>query len=118
MDPKEPTYESVSLSEDRDELLSNTDVAESLMGDEKRWQSRDLETGRSSRRKTLLSTCKTYRWLIDTSLLLVIVGLLSVLVWDRRTASEYRWQVGGDISKGGPESWFFLCEPHAPDSPW
>lgn len=92
----------VTLSEDRDELLSSTDVDESLMGDDKQQWNAQRHGTRSDR---LLAQFRKYRPVIDTSLLLVIAGMLAVLLLrDSHTwSSSGPSQVGGDFTGAGPK---------------
>jgi hypothetical protein len=69
----------MSVTDDQEELLSSTEVDESLMGDEKQWYSPELETGKRSKTNTFTIAFRSYRWLIDTFLVLVIIGLLLLL---------------------------------------
>ena len=109
MESKPPTYGDISLAEDQEELLSSTEVDDSLAGDDKDWHRRDVETARRpSRRRALLARFRRHKWLLDTGLLLAITGLLLVLVWDRRTARAASWQVGGDFTGASPASALLL----------
>jgi hypothetical protein len=104
MDPKPPIYESVSSSDDHEELLSSTEVDESVVGEEKPWYTAKEEARRRSRTSKLVSTLRSYRWLIDFSLLLVILGLLVfLLLGQRRDSRVPHWQVGDDFTGAGPK---------------
>lgn len=98
MDSK-PEYETVPVVDEHEESLSSTDVDESLMGDEKQWCSPELETGRrQSKRRVLITKFKSYRWIIDTSLLLIITALLLLMRAEWKEAPTSSWQVGGDFT--------------------
>ncbi|OLN86564.1 hypothetical protein CCHL11_08510 [Colletotrichum chlorophyti] len=109
MPPKKSRYATVSNTDNYDD--SNTEVEESLMDDDKRWHSIDLNAEPKTKR-SLWKRCKIllrrYRWLIDTLLLLTNIGLslgLSLLMYyqfeDARFPSALR-EVGGDYSAAGP----------------
>lgn len=93
-------------SSDHDE--SSTEVGDSLIGeDEKQWDNIDLEDARSRHRRTAgeriaaaLAAARSHRWLIDTLLLVVILGLLLLL--HARGRPHASWQVGGDYTGEGP----------------
>ncbi len=98
MDSK-PVYETVALGEDHEEDLSSTEVDESLMGDEKGWNSQ-----RRSKRRTCVEVVKSYRWMLDTFLLLIIIGLLLLLRrdWADHGFPKSSSQLGGDFTGAGP----------------
>lgn len=101
MDQKASQYETIWNAEDGDhEFLSETDVDESQ---EKQWRCEEGSTNKWARPRGILSTLRTYRWMIDTSLLVVITGLLLVLVLRGPKQSETR-QVGGDITAPNRQS--------------
>ena len=82
-------YENVSVNDDSDS--SSTEADEAVLAAPK------------PPRPTCLARFRSYRWLIDTFLLLVNVGMLVlVLTDDRREFSQAKWQVGGDFSGTGP----------------
>ncbi len=106
MDSNKQAYENVALHDDSDDALSGTEVDESLMEDEKSWH-----PTRRSRRRTCLQLFKSYRWMIDTFLLLVIIGLLLLLrqEWASHDRSDYprsSYQLGGDFTGAGPHCEF------------
>ena len=94
-------YESVEELDKYDEARSSTEVDESLMGDEKQWhhqQSRQQPTRRP--RSRVRSILWSSRWVIDTLLLLAILGLL---VRDQlRKPDVNQWDFGGDFTGVGP----------------
>lgn len=102
-------YENVHLPLTSDEhehdhsSRSSTEV-ESLMGEEKSWQAQQ----RKSKRRTLGSILKSSRWMLDTTLLLIIVALL-VRNEVKEPATE-QWQTVGDMTGVGPRclSTYFL----------
>lgn len=84
-----------------DESLSHTEVDESLLGDDKQiWHDKDLQRSKS-RRSRFFALLKSCRWMIDTSLLLVILGFLVRDQW--RSKPTTQWQIGGDLTGVGPE---------------
>src|SRR5689334_18629394 len=91
-------YENVRVAqpEDMEECRSSTEV-ESLIDDEKHW---GTQPRRTTRRSKAASCFASYRWLIDTGLLLVILGLLV-----RQQLHEppvNKWEIGGDFTGVGP----------------
>jgi hypothetical protein len=90
-------YENVPI-EDHDEAGSNTEVDESLMGDEKKWQEQDFQTRRKrpSLLKRILSVLRSG---VNTLLLLVILGLL--VVQQLRAAPTL--EVGSDFTGFAPK---------------
>jgi hypothetical protein len=88
----------MSVTDDQEELLSSTEVDESLMGDEKQWYSPELETGKRSKTNTFTIAFRSYRWLIDTFFLLVIIELSLLLRHQWKKSPSSSWQVGGDFA--------------------
>ncbi len=89
-------YENIPVGDDHDGSRSSTEV-ESLMGEEKRWHAQELGL-RRKRTKTsrVVSAFSAWRWVIDTLLLLAIVGLL---VKDQLRQQPYTpWEIGGDFT--------------------
>ncbi|ETS74181.1 hypothetical protein PFICI_14047 [Pestalotiopsis fici W106-1] len=108
MEPRDKTYETVSTMEDREELLSNTEVEDSLMGDEEKQQWRNTSSshkllGHDLRRKR--DAMRSNRWLIGTLLQVIIIALLTLILYRQqqnvRPPSETP-QVGGDVKGKGP----------------
>lgn len=97
---KSKQYDTVWSADDPDqeEFLSETDVEE---GHEKQWHS-DEPTRRRGKAQQSWATLKAHRGLIDTSLLLVIIVLLSFLLFRQPQQLEKR-QIGGDYTGAGPE---------------
>lgn len=97
MDPQPSKYQTIWSADDPDqeEFLSETDVD---VSNEKAWNPEDGR-GRWNQPRGILYTLKTHRWLIDTSLLLVITVLL-VLLLLRPPQPEIR-QVGSDFTGSG-----------------
>lgn len=91
-------YENVPIIDEHDSegSLSATEVDESLIGDEKAWHHQ-----RASKRKSCMAIFKSYRWIIDTTLLLVIIGLLLLLrnEWGHHEPPSAELQIGGDYSR-------------------
>lgn len=97
----QPKYENVCITDlqDHEEALSATEVDESLMGEEKRWNRQ-----RTSKMETCMAVFISYRWILDVTLLLIIVGLLLLLrhEWSQHERPSTSWQVGGDYSGDAP----------------
>ena len=107
MDSKQRSYENVSLSDDHEETMSNTEVDESLMGDEKEWQSTRIH--RRSKRSPILVFLDDHRWPIDGFLVLVILALTALLVLQSQRRQDHTvLQVGGDYSGAAPKSMSLL----------
>ncbi len=89
-------YENVAVGEDHDGSRSSTEV-ESLLGDEKSWHAEQLGLRRKpTRTSKVVSTFRTWRWVIDTVLLL---GILGLLVRDQFKKQPYTpWEIGGDFT--------------------
>ena len=70
-------YENVNI-EDHDDSVSNTEVEESLMGDDKKWQDDDYlgRSRKTKRRSNVMCVLNTVRWCFNTVLLLAILGLV------------------------------------------
>lgn len=104
MNNKSQQYDTVWSADhpDQEELLSETDVEE---GHEKQWHSDEKPTRRRGKARQSWATLKAHRGLIDTSLLLVIIALLSLLLL-RRPQQPERIQIGGDYMGAGPECQF------------
>jgi hypothetical protein len=69
----QPKYDNVPL-DDHDEAGSNTEVDESLMGDEKKWHEEDFQPRRKkSARCRIISALRSG---VNTLLLLAVLGLL------------------------------------------
>ena len=109
MNSNKMAYENVSLHDDAED--SNTEVDESLIGDEKPWHGT-----RRSKRQTCWSLFNSYRWMIDTFLLLVITSLLLLLrqEWASHGFPKSSYQVGGDFTGAGPHCRFPV---HITDGP-
>ncbi|KAF2800437.1 hypothetical protein K505DRAFT_320428 [Melanomma pulvis-pyrius CBS 109.77] len=94
-------YHTVSNKDDEESLLPTKLDSESRMPDSKEWNPTEaLENRKNPQRRSLISTLTSYRWLIDTSLLLIIIGLMTVLLrrdqWNK--GSSVSWQIGGDFT--------------------
>ncbi|KAK9781501.1 hypothetical protein SCAR479_01372 [Seiridium cardinale] len=106
MEPIEKTYESVSTMEDREELLSSTEVEDSLMGDEEKQQWRTSPRhflSNDSQRKR--DARKSHRWLISTILQIIIIALLALILFRQQQATQplsETPQVGADFNGKGP----------------
>lgn len=107
MEPTKHTYENMPAEDydhDNDESLSNTQVDDSLMGDDKLWSEKDLRP--RTRRNKFYSILRSCRWMIDTSLLLIILGFIVREQW--RTPEVNEWQIGGDMTGVGPKCKYLL----------
>lgn len=96
-------YENVQLGggheHDHDDSRSSTEV-ESLIGDEKSWQAHQHERERKSKRSQLYSILRSSRWMLDTTLLLIIVALL--VRNEMKEPMQDQWQLLGDMTGVGP----------------
>ncbi|KAK3369961.1 hypothetical protein B0H63DRAFT_564223 [Podospora didyma] len=99
-------YSHVQPLDDHVDDRSSTEVDESLMGDEKGQRDWHHQPLRKSKRSRVASAFQSYRWIIDTSLLLVILGLLVRDQWRRPDSSlsgGHPWDFGGDLTGVGPK---------------
>jgi hypothetical protein len=71
---------------------STTDVEED-------WDTEGGNCEKPRSRRTLWAKLKPWKWVLDTGLLLVIVGLLL----DRRRSTSYAFELSGDISGFAPK---------------
>lgn len=79
---------------------SSTEVDESLLGDEKQWHEDGIRLGQRPKRTRLWKRLGCVWWIVDTALLLVILGLL---VRDQlRQPAVNKWDFGGDFTGVGP----------------
>ena len=94
-------YETVPVNHVDDCDESTTEVDESLMGDEAQWSDKSLGAGRRPlKKRSLRSTIRSHRWILDTGLLLVILGLL---VRDQlRQPPLNPYDFNGDLTGFGP----------------
>ena len=102
-------YENLDYLDYQVEAGSHTEVEDSLMGDEKRWHHQDPEQSRRSRAAALFNS---YRWIIDTSLLVTILVLLLRDRW--REPPTNQWDFGGDFTGVGPRCKSHLSLPISP----
>jgi len=110
----EPMYEKMHDVDDHEELLSSTDVDESPAENEKSWRRRERDVEKGTSRRHLQPTSSTdtlsYRIMIDTILLAVIICLLLVVLLREQNATPTRAgmtaatsrQIGGDYTGGAP----------------
>ncbi|KAK7741807.1 hypothetical protein SLS53_004871 [Cytospora paraplurivora] len=96
-------YDTLWSADDPDGEQSEADVED---GHEKRWQSREMTTRKRTKARDLLMTLSAHRWLIDTCLLLVIIGLLTILLLGGPRRPNPR-QIGGDYTGSSPECRIF-----------
>lgn len=96
-------YENVQLTGEHEhdhDSRSSTEV-ESLIGDEKSWRAHQHEQReRRSKRSQLSSILRSSRWMLDTTLLLIIVALL--VRNEMREPMQDQWQLLGDMTGVGP----------------
>jgi hypothetical protein len=103
MGSKQHQYETMPL-DDRDDR-SSTEV-ESLMEVEKDWQNEDMQRPvRRSKTSRICNVLNQWRWLIDTTLLLLILGLVARSQFLAKPINPN--QIMGDVTGVGPE-----CESH------
>lgn len=94
-------YETVQVGgeeQDHDQSSRSSTEVESLMGDEKSWQAQQRE--RKSKCKSFRRILASSRWMLDTTLLLIILALLV-----RNQIKEPpidQWQLSGDMTGVGP----------------
>lgn len=93
-------YENVKLAanEDIDHSSRSSTEVESLMGEEKSWQAQQLQ--RKSKRRTLGSILRSSRWILDTTLLFIIIALL--VRNEMKEPPTEQWQTSGDMTGVGP----------------
>ncbi|KAI0397187.1 hypothetical protein F5Y17DRAFT_455341 [Xylariaceae sp. FL0594] len=131
MERQNPNYDSLPVADDRSDTRSSTEVG-SLMGDEKHWHDPGLSGGgdgatrRGARRRGgahILARIKSSRWIIDTSLLLVILALLVRDQWRGPAILQDPniWQFGQDFTGVGPKfsskvTTFVRDESYAPNN--
>ncbi|ROV88752.1 hypothetical protein VMCG_10071 [Cytospora schulzeri] len=94
-------YENVQttsdLNHDEESLRSSTEV-ESLIEEEKSWQAQ--QRGRASKRPTLAGILSSSRWMLDTTLLLMIITML--VRNEMQEPLRDQWQLLGDMTGVGP----------------
>lgn len=97
MDPKTSKYEMIWKAEDNgnEECLSETDVES---GHEKEWHD-EPPARKWGEPRGILSTIKAYSWIMNTALLVVIAGLLTVLL----LREPHRRQLGTDFTSSSQE---------------
>lgn len=96
---KQHSYENMPL-DDRDDG-SSTEV-ESLMEETKQWHDVDLQRlERRSRASRFCAAANSWRWLIDTTLLLVILGFVTRSYYNEPVVKPY--DLLGDMTGVGPK---------------
>ena len=78
--------------------LDNESDSSTEVGD---WDAEDLERSRQTKTRSRWSGMKRYRWLLDTGLLLVIIGLLVEKRWAHNHGHHYEF--AGDITGFAPK---------------
>jgi hypothetical protein len=91
-DPMKPDQRYDALRNTDDHSDSSTEIGD--------WDTEDAVRSRQ-RNKTVWKRVKGYRWILDTALLLVIVGLLVEKRWQRHTKS-HQYDLAGDITGFAP----------------
>lgn len=84
----------------RYDMLPNTDDHSDSSTEVGDWDTEDAIQPRR-RRKTIWRRVKAYRWMLDTALLLVIVGLLGEKRWQHQ-AKSHQYELAGDITGFAP----------------
>ncbi|KAK4445834.1 hypothetical protein QBC34DRAFT_306324 [Podospora aff. communis PSN243] len=92
-------YDALDPIDDHHESGSNTEVDESLMGDEKPWKHQHNRSHQSLRSR-ISSLLTKYRWTIDTALLTTILILL--LRNQKPQPQPPRYDFGGDFTGVAP----------------
>jgi hypothetical protein len=101
MEPMDHKYDALEHIDDHHESGSNTEVDESLMGDEKQWQHQHHRPQtRESLRSMISSLFTTFRWTIDTALLITILILL--LRNKNSKQQQQPYEFGGDFTGVAP----------------
>lgn len=90
------------MSKDHDGSLSTTDVDGSLADEMKQWHLSDLDSDQQMRQNACRQTRIPWRWLVDTFLLLVIIGLLLLHRSGRNPSFSSSYEVGGHYQGDGP----------------
>lgn len=103
MGSKQHKYKNMPV-DDSDDNRSSTEV-ESLMEETKaQWHDVDLDHMQPSRRSRVSRVCGTlnaWRWLIDTTLLVIILGFVVRSYFKEEVVKPYDF--GGDITGVGPK---------------
>lgn len=110
MEAIKPSYKTLPLADDYDGSEVSTEVDEALMSDEHQWHSKALESAKYRRHNTWTSKLRSYRWLVDTFLLFIILMLLVILLLRNDSREGWRGsglQIGGDYKGAGP-----ICQLH------
>lgn len=107
MESREKNYENIPTMEDREELLSNTEVEDSLMGDEEKgqWHRNNHLSSHEARRKR--DTRNSHRWIMSTILQVLIVALLALILYRQQESKQpvsETPQVGSSFTGKGPTS--------------
>lgn len=96
-------YKDSQNMDDRDELLSTTDVDISSSDEAKDWSLMKSRSARRSKGRGLVAVLRDYRWLITTSMLGVTI-VLQLIIWREVSglSVDNKPQVGGDYTAKGP----------------
>jgi hypothetical protein len=78
--------------------LDNESDTSTEVGD---WDAEDVERSQRTRRSSIWTKLKRCRWLLDTGLLLVIVGLLAEKRWTH--SHNHQYEFAGDITGFAPK---------------
>lgn len=102
MDTKR-SFEDAPRVEDREQLLpkSEAEAASSVEGEN--WPSTSFRTARQPKRRAFIAAVRDYWWLLNTGLLITLIGLQLVMWRDIRAGSQdCSHQLGGDYKNEGP----------------
>lgn len=91
-------------ADDRDDR-SSTEVEESLMGEEHKWQDADIgQPTRKTRTSKCIALLRSISGVVNTLLLLGIFGLLLRIQFKEDPKKPLNtWQIGGDMTDVAPE---------------
>jgi hypothetical protein len=87
-------------ADQRYDALRNIDLHSDSSTEVGDWDTEDAVQLRQ-RRKTVWKRVSAHRWMLDTALLLVIIGLLAEKKWQHHTKS-HRYELAGDITGFAP----------------
>lgn len=102
MNGKKP-YKDSQRMDDRDELLSTTDVDIASSDEEKDWSSMNRRSARRPQGRNFITVLKDYWWLITTCMLGATI-ILQLIIWREvsKLSTNKEPQVGGDYTAKGP----------------
>ncbi|KAF1997495.1 hypothetical protein P154DRAFT_605686 [Amniculicola lignicola CBS 123094] len=93
-------YQQVAHKDDEESLLPPKAISALEDRENKWWSTVRTRAVRTDKKRSFITIVISYRWLIDTSLLLIIIGLMSVLLRQNQLSTQLTplWQVGGDFT--------------------